>query len=292
MNQSLSNVVRIFLVVGLSFHFVCVFSQSELARDFSKSLTFYASFDKGLEADVAKGTKTIYTAPAYNQLEAPTSGNLIESVKLATEGKFGGALAFEEKTKEVLFYLAGENVEYNDQPFDGTISLWLSLDPEIDLEPGYCDPIQITDVGYNDAAFWVDFSDKNPRLFRMGVFGDLAVWNPDNIGPDKNPSFYNRLVVAQERPFGSGLWTHVVIAYENINQKSGQASFYVNGKLQGSRTISEPFTWEVAKSKIFLGLNYIGLMDEVAIFSKSLNEEEIKLIYNSEESIGDLIGMD
>jgi len=266
--------------------------QKELTTSLGQAITFYASFDAGTNADFGNGEKTIYTATSYTELETSESGNQNESVKLSNKGKYGAALAFAEKAEQVLFYLAENNVAYDSDGFAGTISLWLSLDPENDLEPGFCDPIQITDVGYNDAALWVDFSDKNPRLFRMGVFGDLAIWNPDNINPAENPAFNDRLLVAQDRPFGSGIWTHIVVAYENINKESGRASFYINGKFQGERTISEPFTWNASEAKIFLGLNYIGLMDEVAIFSKMLNAEEIDLIYNAKKKLGDLIDMD
>ena len=44
----------------------------------------------------------------------------------------------------------------------------LKLDPETDLEPGFCDPLQITDKAYNDSAVWVDFpKDDIPRHFRL-----------------------------------------------------------------------------------------------------------------------------
>ena len=135
----------------------------------------------------------------------------------------------------------------------------MQLDPEQDLEPGYVDPIQITDVGYNDAALWVDFTDKNPRVFRMGVFGDLSVWNPDNIGPDENPAFNNRLVAATDRPFSNHQWTHVVISFSNLGAEGARADFYVNGQLQGTQDdIPESFTWDLLKSKIFLGTQLRG----------------------------------
>ena len=41
------------------------------AQDWKQSLTFHASFDKGLDADFALGDKHIYTAPDYKaQMEA------------------------------------------------------------------------------------------------------------------------------------------------------------------------------------------------------------------------------
>ena len=279
-----------FLLLVLAGYVSIIYSQGSVSQKLDQALTFYTSFDRGIDADFAVGLKSIFTAPAYDQLEASSKGNQIETVSLnQTKGRFGGALGFGKKTKQVLYYAAEENVDYNAENFSGTISFWLSLNPEQDLEPGYCDPIQITDEGYNDAAFWVDFSDKNPRSFRMGVFGDLSVWNPKNIGPDKNPAFMDRLVVARDRPFGSGIWTHVVIAYEKINSEMAQAFFYVNGKLQGRRNIVEPFTWETSQAKIFLGLNYVGLIDDLAIFSKMLNLEEIHFIYNAAQPISTLL---
>ena len=165
----------------------------------------------------------------------------------------------------------------------------MQLDPETDLEPGYCDPIQITDVGYNDAALWVDFTNKNPRVFRMGVFGDLNVWNPDNIGPDDNPSFNNRLIVAKDRPFSRDQWTHVVVSFNDLGSSGAKADFYVNGNHQGTQhDIPEPFTWDILKSRIFIGLNYVGLIDEVSLFSKSLSAEEVKLLYGLETGVREL----
>ena len=248
--------------------------------ELTKALTFCATFDEGYDADLALGDHQIYTANGYGNLETSKPGMYIKEVELIKgKGRFGDALEFKKKVAPVLFYPSKGNVDYQEKDWSGTISLWLSLDPEKDLEPGYCDPVQITDVGYNDAALWVDFSDKNPRSFRMGVYGDLKVWNPDNISPDKNPDFEKRLLPAKDRPFGTDIWTHIVVSFSGLNAKEGKAVFYINGKYQGERVIKEPFTWELDKSKIFLGLNYVGLMDELAIFNRVLNEQEVNTLY-------------
>ncbi len=256
-------------------------------------LSFYSSFDHGFDADYAKGDDAIYTSDNAKS-EVGHAGIHIADVRVEEgQGRYGSGLVFNRKTTETLYYLAKNNINYGQSNLSGSVSFWLSLDPENDLEPGYCDPIQITDAGYNDAAYWVDFSDKNPRLFRMGVFGDLEVWNPKDISPDDNPAFNNRLIVAQDRPFGNDFWTHIAIVFENLNEKSpGTATFYVNGKVQGDREITEPFTWDIEKSKIFLGLNYIGRLDELAVFSKPLTAQEIQAIYQLEEGISSLLQAD
>ncbi|MCB0685716.1 MAG: polysaccharide deacetylase family protein [Saprospiraceae bacterium] len=253
-------------------------------------LLFYSSFDQGTDADLHKGEGKIFTAETYDPTGEGDSGLSASGIELLNSGgRLGGALQFERKTKESIYYLAKDNINYNASSISGTISFWLSLDPEMDLEPGFCDPIQITDSGYNDGAYWVDFSDKNPRLFRMGVFGDLQQWNPEKIAPDKNPAFNNRLVVAKNRPFGKGVWTHVSIVYEDINGSNPRAAFYVNGQLQDSREITEHFTWEVSKARIYLGLNLIGKMDERAIFGRALSASEIGQLYEMPEMLASSI---
>lgn len=249
-------------------------------REIAAALTFFAGFDEGFEADYSRGSAQLFTAPSYEQLVQSQPGMLRKDVqRVEGKGVYGDAIEFRQKDPAVLYYLSEKNVDYRSQDWSGTISLWLSLDPEQDLEPGFCDPIQITDAGYNDAALWVDFSDRNPRTFRMGLYGDLNVWNPKNIPPDVNPDFQNRLLTAKDRPFRRDNWTHVVISFSNLNGESGRASFYINGLHQGDRNIPEPFTWEVAKSRIFLGLNYIGRMDEISIFDRSLTPEEVMTLY-------------
>ena len=172
------------------------------------------------------------------------------------------------------------------------MSFWLSLDPNQDLEPGYCDPLQVTDEDYNDAALWVDFTkDDKPRHFRLGVFGDLKTWNPKGLEPDKNPDFLRRLVVVKEPPFGRGKWTHVAVTFSGLNARGrgGSAKLYLNGRLQGTTPeIREPFTWDVPRAAIRLGVNYVGLFDELSAFNRPLNDKEIQTLYELKGGVGAL----
>ena len=163
--------------------------------------------------------------------------------------------------------------------------------PEKDLEPGYCDPIQITDVSYNDAAIWVDFTKENPRDFRLGVIGDRDVWNPNPEGPDnENPIFIEQLVGVKNPPFASNQWTHILINFSNLNTDKGKAILYMNGKQMAIReTINTPFTWELSKSNIYLGLSYIGLMDDVSIYNRTLTNEEINTLFTLENGVQSLL---
>ena len=258
----------------------------------ANALTLAATFDENYDADYAKGNPNIFTAPKYDSLEAASAGMTHPEVSLAiNQGHHGNALSFMEKQRPVLFFEAENNITYDPEDWSGAISLWLSLDPDNDLAPGYTDPIQITDQGYNDAALWVDFTNKNPRTFRMGAYGDLIIWNPENIGPDDNPAFQDRLLPALQRPFKRGEWTHVLVSFKGLNTGEGEVHFYLNGKPQGSRIVPEPFTWEYENARIFLGLNYIGLMDEVALFNRRLTEAEVQQLYQLENGLPGLVAL-
>jgi len=256
----------------------------------AKTLLFATTFDQGIHADFATGDPFLYSIPAYDKPDLISKGFLPAEVTIAKDqGLSGHALEFKRKGRSAIFYKAQNNINAGSDNWEGTISLWLSLDPEEDLAPGYTDPIQITDSGYDDAAFWVDFTKENPRSFRMGIYGDVDSWNPDKIGPDENPAFQNRLVPAADRPFSRDRWTHVVISYSQLNSDGGQASFFINGNFQGRTMIPEPFTWELDKAKIFLGLNFVGLVDEVSIFSTALSAQEIKGLYQLPNGIQSLV---
>lgn len=250
------------------------------AAAFKSALSFCATFDNGYQADFSNGSGSLMSAPSYGELDYKIKGLVTPEVEIAPQqGKIGDALEFKRKGQSVVFYEGLNNVDYHSSNWNGTVSLWLSLNPETDLAPGFTDPIQITDSGYDDAAIWVDFSDKNPREFRMGIFGDVDAWNPYKLKPDDNPAFKDRLIVAEENSFQRDRWTHVAISYSHLNSKSGYATLYINGNKQGSRKITEPLSWEAEKAKIFLGLNFVGLIDEVSIFNRALTEGEIHSLY-------------
>ena len=123
--------------------------------------------------------------------------------------------------------------------------------------------------------------DDVPRHFRLGVFGSLKVWNPTDTPPDKNPDFIKRLVVVDHPPFARERWTHVLLTWTGLNAgQAGSASLFLNGKLISSATgIRQPFEWDPSLLAIRLGVNYTGLMDEVAVFDRALSENDIAALY-------------
>ena len=252
------------------------------ARRLADSLTFHASFDNGLDADRAEGDPRLYTAPSYEEQDRAEPGLGSAPVMLAEgAGRLGHALRFTERNRHAVFYQADGNAGYSPAGWSGTVSFWLSLDPATDLEPGFCDPIQITDAAYNDAAIWVDFTGENPRQFRLGVFGDLEAWNPNELGPNDNPAFLDRLTVVDEPPFAGDRWTHVVITHAGLGRPGGAATLYLDGERVpgGADDVDEPFTWDVERGAIRLGVNYVGLFDELSLFDRPLTDGEVRALH-------------
>ncbi|MFS4457189.1 hypothetical protein [Maribacter sp. 2304DJ31-5] len=274
------------IVLVITFMGSISFSQDYGLKD---HLIFYSSFDGKAAADFAVGDAEIYTAISPKEIAEAKPGLLNPDVELATgKGFVGDALNFKKKSKMITFYKGKRNMGYNRESWSGTVSFWLQLDPEKDLEPGYCDPIQITDVTYNDAALWVDFTKDNPRDFRLGVIGDIAVWNPEK--KDEQVKMEKRLVRVKEPPFHREGWTHVVMRFSQLNTNGAKHELFINGESKGAvEGISDSFTWDEERSRIMLGLNYIGLMDEITIFNKALDKEAVKAIYRMKNGIKSIL---
>ena len=260
--------------VAMVFAIAYALAAGPIPESLRSSLTFHASFDKGVEADVARGDRQIYHAADY-KLQAAAKPGLGD----VDAGLEKGALRFRSKNTRAVFFKGDRHVSLA----AGTISFWLRLDPQKDLAPGFCDPIQVTDKAHNDSAIWVDFTkDDVPRQFRLGVFGSLKTWNPENKPPDKNPDFIQRLVVVERPPFTREEWTHVAVTWSGLNAPGGSASLFVNGKrISPARKIGEAFEWDPARLAIRLGVNYTGLMDEVAAFDRALSDADVAALHRS-----------
>ena len=244
------------------------------------ALLLHASFDSGVDADTAKGDKKLYTATSYKDRgDAKPGLHHSDASHVPGRGRNGtGALEFRKKNEKAVYFQGAGNTNYAAGNLSGTVSFWLKLDPETDLAPGFCDPIQITDEAYNDSAIWVDFTkDEKPRHFRLGVFGELKVWNPQNLPPDKFPAFAKRLVAVKKTPFAKDKWTNVAITFDRLGSGNGTATLYLNGQSQGTtESIPERFEWDQARSAIRLGVNYVGLFDDLTVFSRPLTAAEVK----------------
>jgi len=246
-------------------------------------LIFHAPFDGRADATLATGDGRIYTArPSRDPTDSKPGLNAEEVVIGSGKGRYGDALHFLKKSRKMVFFYGDKNTGYRAKDWNGSISMWLSLDPA-DLKQQFSDPVQVTDKKYNDAAFWVDFTkDDTPPHFRMGVFPDSNVWNPEALKQDKIPESELPIVRVKQQHFGRDRWTHVVMTFSGFNTDGigGTARLYINGDLQGTvKDRRQVFTWDLSKATIRLGLGYVGLLDELTIFNRALNANEVQMLY-------------
>jgi hypothetical protein len=272
----------------------CATRRSQTAENLRQALTFHASFDHGLDADFASGDPLFRHAPSISkqtdaQAGLPASGE----VQLARDaGRFGHALRFTKKKSPMPFFRAAKNVAYRTNDWSGTVSFWLSTDPAGELEPGFCDPIQITPRAWNDAGFFVEFEKRtNDIPFRLGVYPDFKVWNPNNKKWPNVTATEKPLVAAPTTPFARGKWTHIVFTFEHFNtgRDDGVAYLYLDGTpaaTLGPRR--QTFAWDEDKCLIMLGLSYIGLWDELAVFNRALTPDEIRHLHALKGGVRDL----
>lgn len=239
-------------------------------------LTFFVGFDGSADASFSLGDSKVYHAKSLN-LKDPSVGLPAEVVQLSQDGKYGGCLKFGKRSEVFTFYRGEKNVAHDSKDMSGTVSLWMKLDPQKDLEPGFVDPLQITDKAWNDSCLFLDFTkDETPRHFRLGVFSDYKYWNPQDT-PWDNIAVADRPMIVIEKPtFSAERWTHVAFVWRNFNAQNSSAELYIDGTSIGTFNKPQRFTWDPNKLAIIPGIYYSGWMDELAIWNRALSSAEIQ----------------
>jgi hypothetical protein len=177
---------RILFVVGLSGLLGALqtqsnsFAQEVDRKSLREALAFHAPFDGSADAVVQRGDGRVYTTESLARKEWTPGIQRLDVSIVKGAGVRGDCIRFADKSPKVICY-KGEVLPRYEQKISGTVGFWMRLDPDKDLKPGYCDPIQITEKTWNDAAMFVDFDKDLPRDFRLGMFSDLKYWNPDNV---------------------------------------------------------------------------------------------------------------
>ncbi len=263
-------------------------SEAETDDSLSKSLTLHASFDHGLDADFARGDRTSYVRSGKDYVHAEPT----DDVKFVKEGRFGGALDFVHKSAFRPAFKDTGILDYNSKSWSSTVSVWLRLNPDKDLEPGYCDPVQIVGNDTKKGFIFLEFSkDETPRFFRYAIRPLTSIWNPDGVSWADIP-FEKRPMVQVEKPsFSREKWTHVVFTLENVNdqKKTQRGVLYMDGVRQGAIEDWElTFDWDPAQVFLVLGAAYVGQMDDLATFDRALTEAEVKRIYQLKDGISEL----
>lgn len=246
-----------------------------LASRLNPHICLYASFDDGLDADIARGERS-----------ATVDTSCVRHVP--DGGRFGGAVWFAAhppSDQDEFLFRAGRNFPYASTSFDGTVSLWLNLNPDEDLDPAaMVDPFQISRTP-SDASFYLDLTRLNdprygsPRKLRLGLY-------PNNPSKDLRNG---HLILASELHWQRGEWHHVCATWRNANGGDGEASaaLYIDGVLRGwTEGFTHRLTWEQPEDMtISLGQRYAGGLDELLILDCALTAAEVNTLYHASQPV-------
>jgi hypothetical protein len=250
-----------------------------------RAVLFYASFDEEVKSDVGQGAATPATRfdnPAQKGQFVFEKGFDARVFRVAKgKGVHGGALEATDllpRNGRIFFPLAG-NLAYRKGGWGGALSVWINTDPNTLFKTKFCDPIQITHKGANNGGIWFDFNDARPRDLRMGVFPAVA----EGQKPIKEEDPQAPMVRVPKVGFKSGEWHHVVLSWDNLDtgREDAQALLYIDGKKMGEvKGRALGMEWDVERGGIYVAVNYVGLLDELATFNRALSGDEVLLLRN------------
>ena len=271
--------------------FSCASAHLTLRADeaLKKALVLHASFDRGFNADLSTGDTACYLKAGNEMIPCVES----DALKLAPgEGKFGGAIHFPHKGTVRPTFRGTGVLGYNEKDWSATVSLWLRLSPDEDLEPGYCDPIQVVGDDTRKGFVFLEWSkDHSPRYFRYAIRPRIELWDPEGLGWELVPEAKRPMVQLKETPFSRDRWTHAVFTLDQINRGKGLSSgvLYLDGKRQGEiKGHDLTFGWDPKAVQLILGASYVGYLDDLAVFNRALNDEEVAKLHALKTGVAEL----
>ena len=255
-----------------------------------KAVTFYASFDDAVKGDFGGGQLTFITRTSDKSKVSFEKGVSDKAFRIAkNKGISGGALEAVDvlPNNGRIFIPVKGNLAYKSDGWSGSVSMWCKTDPDTMLKTKFCDPVQITQKGANNGGLWFDFNDAKPRDLRHGAFS-MVPEGKKGIGED-NPNA--PMVRVPKVGWKKDDWHHVVLTFENLDTGKDNAvtSLYIDGKLIGQvkdRKIA--MGWEVEQAGIYIAINYIGLIDEMACFNRALKPEEVVALHKKSGMLTEL----
>ena len=254
-----------------------------------EALTFHASFDKSFDADFSRGEKGCFVRSGKAVVPAVQN----DDVKLVADGgRYGGALHFPKKGGTRPQFKGAGVLGYNDKNWGASVSVWLRLDPDKDLAPGYCDPVQIIGDDTKKGFIFLEWSkDETPRHFRFAIRPLNEIWNPNNLDWAKMTAEQRPAVNLPRAPFSREAWTHVVFSFENLNDKTKKpiGRLHMNGKLMGTiENWDLTLGWNPESVLLVLGASYVGHLDDLAVFNRAVTDAEVQQIFTLKNGIQEL----
>jgi hypothetical protein len=249
-----------------------------------KACTFYASFEGDVAGDFGAGDLSLWTRSDKEGSagEFEREHRFDPKIFRIAKGKGvsgGGALECLDvmPRRGRIYFPLGGKLAFKKGGWSGACSLWVNTNPNKLLKTSFCDPVQITQRGANDGGIWCDFPESKPRDFRLGAFpavpaGEKPIAESDPQAP---------LVKVPKIDFEEGTWRHIVLNWRNFDtgRADGHAALYLDGKLQGAvENRALAMDWNMDEAGLYTAVNYIGFLDELALFGRELTPAEISLL--------------
>jgi hypothetical protein len=92
------------------------------------------------------------------------------------------------------------------------------------------------------------------------------------------------MVTVKKPPFSRSEWTQVAFTFTDVNSSAGKparASFYLNGRPQGQLEQPMQMKWDLKQTAIMIGIFYVGDIDDLLVFRRALEPQEIRFLYES-----------
>jgi formylglycine-generating enzyme required for sulfatase activity len=249
-----------------------------------KAVTLYASFDEAVKADAGGGQLTLDTRFNHETEKGKFVFTRGFNEKLFRVARGRGVSGAALEATDVLprngriFFPAKGNLAFKKGGWGGSVSVWVNTDPNKLLKTTFCDPVQITQKGATNGGIWFDFNNARPRDLRMGVFPAV----PEGQKPISEADPAAPMVRVPGIGFKQGDWHHVTLTWSSFDsgKKDAKAVLYIDAKRIGEvsgRALA--MDWEIDKAGIYVAVNYIGLLDELALFDRPLTPAEVTLLH-------------
>lgn len=250
-----------------------------------KAVTFYASFDEKAEGDFGGGDLQLWTRsddPAENGKKVIRPGYDRSRVGIVKDGGIsGGALEIREQPPDnaFIFFKAGGKLPIKKGGWGGAVSLWVKADLSKIPTKGPWDPFLLVQQGWNNGAVWCDFAPgETPRDLRIGLFPTL----PEGKIPPTLEEGEKIWLTVKKPAFKPGVWHHLAQTWGNFDsgKADGWTACYLDGKLVGKIAGRDAnMTWDAAQVRFHIGSALVGMIDEVALFSRTLSDAEVQRLH-------------
>lgn len=246
------------------------------------AVTFYASFDEAVRGDLGGGDCALWTRTDHETDKGKhvfSKGFDTKMIRIAPDkGMHGGALEFvgDLPGNGIVYFPAAGKLAYQQTGWSGAFSIWVKPSPQTP----FCDIVYITQKRWNDGGIWFDFHHDKVRDLRLGTFPAVK----DGVTPPKetDPDIPMLRIARDALRFDA--WNHVVLTWENFDtgRSDGRARLYIDARLAGEiKDRDLAMRWDLEQTRIFIGYKLVGLLDEFALFKRSLTEDEITALHDA-----------